>query len=114
MGTIVTSFDALTHEQQLALLLEVAESATAKYDLPPGVAVSLINLSENATYAIDAPDGRRWALRIHRDGYHSRTAIASELAWLTDLRQSGVVITPVPVRGKDGELIQMVGHPRLP
>jgi Ser/Thr protein kinase RdoA (MazF antagonist) len=110
----VSNFEALTHEQQLAILLEVAESATANYDLPAGVAVSMINLSENATYRIEAPDGRRWALRVHRDGYHSRTAIASELAWLVDLRQSGVVITPVPVKGKDGELIQLVGHPALP
>ena len=62
--------------------------ATANYDLPPDVSVAMINLSENATYKIEAPDGRRWALRIHRDGYHSRTAIASELAWLVDLRQT--------------------------
>jgi Ser/Thr protein kinase RdoA (MazF antagonist) len=31
-----------------------------------------------------------------------------------DLRQSGVVVTPVPVKGRNGELIQIVGHPRLP
>ena len=74
----------------------------------------MINLSENATYKVEAPDGRRWALRIHRDGYHSRTAIASELAWLIDLRQTGVVVTPAPVKGSDGEIIQQVGHPRLP
>ena len=60
----------------------------------------------------EAPDGRRWALRIHRDGYHSKTAIASELAWLMDLRDSGVVITPRPVKGRDGEIIQLVSHPR--
>ena len=66
----------------------------------------MINLSENATYKVEAPDGRRWALRIHRDGYHSRDAIQSELAWLVDLRQTGVVLTPVPLPGKDGEIIQ--------
>jgi Ser/Thr protein kinase RdoA (MazF antagonist) len=52
-------------------------------------------------------------LRIHRDGYHSKAAIASELAWLMDLRQSGVVVTPQPVRGRDGEIIQVIGHRRL-
>jgi len=35
------------------------------------------------------------------------------LAWLVDLRQTGVVPTPVPVAGKDGEQIQLVGHARL-
>jgi Ser/Thr protein kinase RdoA (MazF antagonist) len=109
----VTDFDALTHDQQLGILQETAETATASYDLPADVSVEMINLSENATYKIAARDGRRWALRIHRDGYHSRTAIQSELAWLTDLRQTGIVSTPVPVAGKDGEQIQLVGHARL-
>lgn len=106
-------FDALPHDDQMAILLEVARSALSCYELPSGTAVSLLNLSENATYKVEAPGGRRWALRIHRDGYHSRTAIASELAWLMDLRQTGVVATPVPVKGRDGEIIQDVDHPRL-
>ena len=75
--------------------------------------MNLINLSENATYAVEAPDGQRWALRIHRDGYHTEAAIASELAWLTNLRDNGVVVTPVPVPGKDGQIIQRVGHKRM-
>ena len=106
----MTEFDTLRHIMQLNLLLELAIAATARYDLPSGLSVTMINLSENATYRIEAPDGRRWALRIHRDGYHSRTAIASELSWLIDLRQTGVVVTPVPIKGKDGEFIQQAGH----
>ena len=106
----MTEFDTLRHAEQLNLLLELAIAATARYDLPSGLSVTMINLSENATYRIEAPDGRRWALRIHRDGYHSRTAIASELSWLIDLRQAGVVVTPVPIKGKDGEFIQQAGH----
>ena len=85
----MADFDTLTHEQQLPLLLELAVSATSLYDLPSDLQITLINLSENATYKLQAPDGRRWALRIHRDGYHSRAAIASELAWLMALRQGG-------------------------
>ena len=106
-------FDALTHEEQLPLLLELAEVATQLYALPEMLVVKLINLSENATYKIEAPDGRRWALRIHRDGYHSRKAIASELAWLIDLRSAGVVTTPSPVKGRDGEIIQQLAHARM-
>ena len=30
-----------------------------------------------------------------------------------DLRQTGVVVTPRPVKGRDGELIQSVSHPRM-
>jgi len=104
-------FDRLPHDEKLAHLAALAAAAVAAYDLPAVAAPVLINLSENATYRIDDPaSGRRWALRVHRDGYHSTAAIASELAWLQALRTDGVVVTPRPVRGRDGALIQHVGH----
>ncbi len=106
-------FDQQSQEAQLAILLRLASAATGQYKLPGGLTVRLINLSENATYEVRAPDGQRWALRIHRDGYHSRAAIASELAWLTDLAARGVVVTPRPVPGRDGEIIQRLGHPAM-
>lgn len=109
----MTDFDRLSHEDQLPILLELARTATRNYALPDDLQVRLINLSENATYAIEAPDGQRWALRVHRPGYHSRTAIASELAWLQALREEMIVATPAPLCGRDGENIQSVGHPRM-
>ena len=110
----MTDFDSLAHDDQLPILLDLANKALSHYDLPAGTMANMLNLSENATYKVNAPDGRRWALRVHRDGYHSRQAIASELAWAVDLRQTGVVTTPNPVKGKNGEIIQQVSHPRLP
>lgn len=108
-------FDPLPHEQKLECLRELATAALAAYDLPDVPPPMLINLSENATYRIeDEMTGRRWALRVHRDGYHSTAGIRSELAWLQALRNDGVVITPVPVAGRDGDLIQRVGHPAMP
>jgi Ser/Thr protein kinase RdoA (MazF antagonist) len=95
---------------QLALLQDVATAALGRYRLPSGCTAALLNLSENATYRIDAPDGRRWALRIHRDGYQSNQAIASELAWAIDLRRTGVAVTPHPIAGADGEFIQEIAR----
>lgn len=109
----MADFDSLSLDAQLPLLLELAVAATGAYDLPAALSVKLVNLSENATYRVAAPDGRAWALRIHRDGYHSKTAIASELAWAMELRGSGVVTTPAPVKGLDGEIIQLIGHARM-
>lgn len=97
----------------LKSLHELAVLSTQKYNLPKNLNVELINLSENATYKIEAPDGRRWALRIHREGYHSREAIASELAWLMALREQAVCITPKPVLGFDDAYIHEVSHPSL-
>jgi Ser/Thr protein kinase RdoA (MazF antagonist) len=109
----MTDFDQLNHAAQLPLLFELAVAATALYALPADLVVEMINLSENATYSVTAPNGHRWALRIHRGGYHSHTAIASELAWLQDLRATGVTITPKPIAGRNGEIIQLARHPSM-
>ncbi len=111
----MSDMEHLPHEEQLRRLQGLAKQALSHYELSPAAAVELINLSENATYRVDDPAGHdRWALRVHREGYHSKTAIASELAWLTALREDGAVMTPTAVRGKDGELIQIVRHPDVP
>ena len=111
----MSGFDALPHDEQLRRLHLLATAALDRYDLPSGTEARLINVSENATYRIDSPSGaEKWALRVHREGYHSRGAIASELAWLTALRRDGAVVTPTPIAGTDGELIQLVSHEALP
>ena len=107
------NFDTLTFQQQLPLLEELAHMAMAAYGAATVAGIRLMNLSENATYRVDTVDGATFALRIHRDGYHSREAIASELAWLIDLRNAGVVTTPKPIAGRDGELIQQAQHPSM-
>jgi Ser/Thr protein kinase RdoA (MazF antagonist) len=107
--------DVLPHEVLLQRLQVLAEAAVMRYALPDGVTVRLINVSENATYRIDdQASGAKWALRVHREGYHSNAAIVSELAWLTALKQAGAAITPAPIPGRDGELIQSVAADGLP
>jgi Ser/Thr protein kinase RdoA (MazF antagonist) len=106
---------ALSHEDLLRRLQGLAERAVRRYALPVTATLQLINLSENATYRVeDSATGSKWALRVHREGYHSRTAIASELQWQIALKASGAAITPTPIRGIDGEFIQTVAHEGLP
>ncbi len=91
-----------------------AQRALRRWPLGGRPVARLVNLSENATFRIDgAADGRPRALRIHRVGYHSREAIASELAWARALREAGVVPTPIPEPGVDGALIQEAGGRHL-
>ena len=110
----MTDFDNLPHREQLSILLELANHALSLYDLPPGSRARMLNLSENLTCLVETLDGQRFILRVHREGYHSRAGIASELAWEIDLRTSNVAITPSPIRGRDGEFVQDVFHPRMP
>ena len=90
------------------MTIQLAEQALSLYQLPDGTTAQLVSRSENETYKIEAPCGERWAMRIHRPGYQSKHAIASEIAWLAALRADEVVAIPLPIAGRNGESIQQI------
>ncbi len=96
----------------LARMEQVARDSLAAYPVPAQAAVSLLNVSENATYRVDAPDRSQcWILRVHRLGYHSPEAIASELAWLDALRDEAGIRTPHVIAARDGRRVVTVPDP---
>jgi len=80
----------------------------ARWRFPPSAAVTLLNVSENATFALSDPNGRELVLRVHRVGYSSAEEIRSELAWMSALRGDGVIETAAAVPGADGEHVQVL------
>ena len=88
----------------------LANKALTLYSLPINTKAHIINISENVTYRVESPCGKKWALRLHRQGYHSTNAIASELAWINALRNSRAAITPTPIAGTNGSFIQQISH----
>lgn len=82
-----------------------ARAALPAYGLAEDTPLKLLNVSENGTFRIDDPVHGPSALRVHRANYHSREAIASELAWVTALRQDGVVHTPAHLPTASGDPI---------
>ena len=107
------SDDVSSHGELVARLHRLAQSALPLWGLPAAAAVTLINLSENATYRIDLPEGPPKILRVHRENYHSANAIRCELAWLEALQADGGVVTPPVVPGLDGRKIQTKRSPEL-
>ena len=76
----------------LDFLQQVAEKAVTHYALPADVSVVMINLSENATYRVQAGDGRRWALRVHRKAITARRpSLPSSPGLWTCVNVEGVV-----------------------
>ena len=96
------------------LLQEVVQRSLNRWECPPDTIARLINISENVTYMVEAPNGFRSILRVHRENYHSRNAIESELAWVRALGQEGGVETPDYHLGRDGSAIQTVAADGLP
>ncbi len=89
----------------LARVHDTARAAVRLHGLPDAE-VTLINVSENATYRVDDPvTGRRSILRVHRLGYHSTRAIASELAWLEALGREAGVRTPAVLPAPGGRRV---------
>ena len=86
--------------------VDIAERALAEYDLAPDTTLRLLNLSENATYAVeDAHTGETSILRVHRRDYHREHEIASELDWLDALRAGGDVTVPTVLPTRDGRRV---------
>jgi Ser/Thr protein kinase RdoA (MazF antagonist) len=80
----------------------------ARWRFSPAASVKLLNVSENATYAVRDPDGRELVLRLHRVGYSSAEEIRSELAWMQALRRDGVIETAAAIAGADGQEVQLL------
>ncbi len=80
-----------------------AQAALDPFGFSARARLSLLSLSENATYRVDDPqDGRTAVLRVHRTGYHPPGAVASELAWLQALRRDEGLLTPAVFAAPDG------------
>lgn len=54
-----------------------------------GASLYLLKHRENAVFRVDANDDR-YALRVHRPGYHSNDALRSELQWMDALADAGI------------------------
>lgn len=93
-------------EELLGYLEVLANQSLSLWDVPEGTKARLINVSENATYLVEAPGGYKSVLRVHRENYHSHRAIECELAWLEALDAEKVVTTPGYYVGRNGDPIQ--------
>ena len=100
-------------QELLQHLHGLANEALTLWDLPDGAEARLINVSENATYLVEAPNGHKSVLRVHRENYHTRRAIECELAWIDALGADNVVTTPGYYTGKNGAAIQQAKAPGL-
>ena len=93
----------------------LARNALGEFGLPPDARMELVNYSENITYRVDdTHTGERFALRVHRPGYHTLQNIESELTWMAAIARQAKVPTPVPVPAPDGKPIQSAGAPGVP
>ncbi len=108
------TFDSLSEAERIRHLGEVAARAVPYWDVSAHARLTLLNISENATYRVDDPGAAEpLILRVHRTGYHTRDAVRTELAWMKALKEEAGVETPQAIPSRDGELIRSVATPAL-
>lgn len=107
-----TDFYQLTPDQQGDQLAKMAQHALSYWQLAADH-ISLIKYRENAVFSVHTTTGERYALRIHRPGYHDDVALRSELQWMSALADSGVKV-PEVIPTPDQQLMVKVSVPEVP
>jgi Ser/Thr protein kinase RdoA (MazF antagonist) len=105
-------FYAVTPEEQAKRLTVLARNALDTWGISKDAAVDLIKHRENAVFSVTDGDDR-YALRIHRAGYHTDAELASELQWIQALDGDGLR-TPQVIATVDGATMAHVSADNVP
>lgn len=82
-----------------------------QWQMPEQSTVSLLNISENATFVAKNPENNKQIiLRVNRPDYHTRQEIESELLWIDSLRNEKIVTTASPLELQSGGKIALLEH----
>lgn len=108
----MTDFYSSTPDEQAERLKALCHAALTHWDCGP-CDLKLIKFRENAVFAATAPDGSRYAVRVHRPGYHSDAELRSELQWMLALQASGFDV-PEIIPTRNGAPFLTVRHAAVP
>ena len=102
----------LTPAEQGERVAALARTALGGWNLDARE-LTLLKYRENAVFRVTTADGTRYAIRVHRAGYHSDAELKSELQWMRALSSDGFDV-PELVPTREGDLFQVVAHPGVP
>jgi Ser/Thr protein kinase RdoA (MazF antagonist) len=105
-------FYELTPAEQGERVAALARGALGGWNLDARE-LTLLKYRENAVFRVTTADGTRYAIRVHRAGYHSDAELKSELQWMRALSADGFDV-PELVPTREGDLFQVVSHPGVP
>lgn len=108
----MTDFYASAPDEQVVRLQALAHAALTHWGFGP-CELKLIKFRENAVFAVSARGGERYALRVHRPGYHTDAELRSELQWMLALQASGFDV-PQIVPARNGSSFLSLRHTGVP
>ena len=108
----MSDFYSLDQHGQAERMRALAETALVHWDFDVSQ-FDLIKYRENAVFCATGADGLRYAVRIHRAGYHSDDELRSELQWINALADYGIEV-PAIVPCCDGAHFAVVSGGGVP
>tara|TARA_R110001599_G_scaffold353462_1_gene592942 strand:- start:39778 stop:40803 length:1026 start_codon:yes stop_codon:yes gene_type:complete len=108
----MSDFYQLDDQRQVACMQSLAEIALQRWDFDARQ-LELIKYRENAVFCAITGEGTRYAVRIHRAGYHSDAELDSELQWISALATHGIQV-PAIVPCSDGASFAVVSGDGVP
>lgn len=107
----MNEFFALDLEEQVATMTAVAREALCRW---PGSfeEISLVKYRENAVFRLRDSKGDRFALRVHRSGYHGDVELKSELLWMSELAGASFDV-PAVIPATSGALFVKAASPKI-
>ena len=99
-----SDFYLQTPEAQSARVARLGRRALAAWGIR-AESLELLKYRENAVFRVVAQDGRQYALRIHRAGYHSDAELRSELEWMRALSEDGFDVPTLVLHGEDDQIV---------
>jgi Ser/Thr protein kinase RdoA (MazF antagonist) len=108
---LATDFHSLPFDQQKLHLTDVARRALGRWGYPETSKLTLLNITENATFRVEAPGFNKIVMRVHRIAYAEKDSIRTELDWLQYLNAHSPLKVVHPLKAVDGTLVQTVETP---
>lgn len=108
----MTRLNETTAMDTESLFWHFARLALPHWNLPDTSTIELLSISENGTFKVTSPVLQSpVVLRVHRNNYHTRKGILTELAWMKALQADAGVETPQVIPATNGELVCEVMDP---
>ncbi|MDA2893334.1 phosphotransferase [Mycolicibacterium sp. BiH015] len=99
---------------EAAQLEPQARNALAQYELPEPLKVELLTFSENAVFRAEFDSHEPVVVRLHSIGYHTETAVRSELKWVEALKKDTDILVPEIMYTPSGKSVIVATSPTFP
>ncbi len=100
-------FKKLPFVDQREHLDSVARRSLRLWDYPEDSELKLLNITENATYLVTAPE-KRMVMRVHRIDYAEKDSIQTELDWILNLMKTTDLKVVVPIKNTKSNYIETI------